>query len=63
MNVEIVRKNRVTKANVIAYEDDFLGWVTVCMTHDGYAEHRNKTTAIDWLASPWTWCSKCGEVK
>jgi hypothetical protein len=58
-----VRKNRKTETRVLAYEDEFLGWITVCETHGHYAEHRNKTTAISWLASPQTWCEKCGEVK
>jgi hypothetical protein len=60
---QVRRKNRNTGATVVADHDEFLGWVTVCETHGHYAEHRNKTTAISWLASPQTWCEKCGEVK
>lgn len=55
----ITRRNRQTGAIVTAYEDDFLGWVTRCETHGGYAEHPNKTAARSWLVEPAIWCEGC----
>jgi hypothetical protein len=55
------RKSRQTGATVSAFFDDFLGWVSYCETHKGYAEHASKTAAISWLSSPVTWCQGCQE--
>ena len=62
MTTATTRKNRRTGSTVTAREDDFLGWITVCETHGGYAEHPNKTAARDWLAEPTMWCEGCAEA-
>jgi hypothetical protein len=61
--IAATRKNRITGAKITAQLDDFLGWVTVCETHGGYAEHASKTQAMSWISQPWVYCEKCGEAK
>lgn len=56
------RKNRRTGSTVSMYHDDFLGWVTICETHGGYAEHATRRAAAEWIADPVVWCEGCAEV-
>lgn len=59
--MNITRKNRKTGSIVTAREDDFLGWITVCETHGGWAEHANKTQAVAWLPASDVWCEHCAK--
>ena len=59
MTTELTRKNRTTKTHVSARLDDFLGWITICEDHGGYAEHATKSAAISWIAEPWVYCPTC----
>lgn len=54
-----IRKNRQTGTMISAYRDDFLGWITMCEEHGGYAEHATKSVAMSWMTEPKVWCQGC----
>jgi hypothetical protein len=61
---EIVRINRITKAEIAIC--DFFGvndWALCCNTHGRWTEMPNKTQALSWMAEPWVFCSECAEIK
>lgn len=58
----IVRKNALTNNTVSAFDDEVLGWVTICDAHDDHVSHDDKATARDMLATPQAWCSGCASI-
>lgn len=55
------RRNRRTGGMVVAQFDD-CGYVTICETHDMFAEYTSKSAALSWMAHPEDWCSECAKA-
>jgi hypothetical protein len=56
------RKNRKTEATIVAQHDDFLGWITLCESHNYWAEMPSKSKAISWMTEPDVFCPECAAI-
>jgi hypothetical protein len=59
---EVRRKNRKTEATIVVRHDDFLGWITLCESHNYWAEMPNKSTALSWMPAPEVFCLECAGI-